>query len=518
LPDGRASTIFDEFLIGLSGLSTEVPAGALIASGDVLLIFDHLQLTFRRTGVIGVAAAAPADMGRRHGVYVDGGGGHRVRAYLHKAAADDLARWAAVDADGTVQIDTGLVWLDDLTVHNLVSIAHEDPLAGIDVPREASTAASSAVNLNLYGDLLLPLAQSTTYEGYLADTSDGPATPAVQMARQVIWERLRGTPFTVERLQPAAFIHFGTSFEYWRMVAADPDLARLCDWTIAAAAWRNPNLQPVAQPDIAPESSLVLINSAAGGADRPGEAALVVDSHLDGSFAWSGAAIVAGVRTAQSLNLQRNVVVHQMPISGGGFVTRIFGLRDDPKRALDDPAATLMNQPWAQWLLDASDLIWPGLPLAARTLWNACLYPVATDREESLRLSLPLQDPAHASLAWQAQWQAAARLSLAESFAQADGERILADVAEVEDYVAARRFYAAIVAEQPAAEARKLLGMVESTVMRRCQQVAGWLAEADPILRMRGYKALAVATGDSRWEDRAFATLARMIEESVQKV
>jgi hypothetical protein len=158
------------------------------------------------------------------------------------------------------------------------------------------------------------------------------------------------------------------------------------------------------------------------------------------------------------------------------------------------------------------------LPLAARTLWNACLYPVATDREESLRLSLPLQDPAHASLAWQAQWQAAARLSLAERFAQADGERILADVAEVEDYVAARRFYAAIVAEQPAAEARKLLGMVESTVMRRCQQVAGWLAEADPILRMRGYKALAVATGDSRWEDRAFATLARMIEESVQKV
>ncbi|MGC8780553.1 MAG: fucose pyrophosphorylase domain-containing protein, partial [Anaerolineae bacterium] len=60
LPDGRASTIFDELLISLSGLAGDVPPGVLIASGDVLLVFDHLQLSFRRSGVIGVAAAAPA--------------------------------------------------------------------------------------------------------------------------------------------------------------------------------------------------------------------------------------------------------------------------------------------------------------------------------------------------------------------------------------------------------------------------------------------------------------------------
>ena len=80
LPDGRASTIFDEFLIGLSGLATQLPPGVLIASGDVLLVFDHLQLSgaFRRPGVIGVAAAVAAEMGHNHGVYVSGNGGHRV--------------------------------------------------------------------------------------------------------------------------------------------------------------------------------------------------------------------------------------------------------------------------------------------------------------------------------------------------------------------------------------------------------------------------------------------------------
>ena len=88
LPDGRASTVFDEFLIGLSGLSSaSLPPGVLVASGDVLLVFDHLQISFQRGGVIGVAAAAPVEMGLRHGVYVHGDSAHRVQAYLHKPSA-----------------------------------------------------------------------------------------------------------------------------------------------------------------------------------------------------------------------------------------------------------------------------------------------------------------------------------------------------------------------------------------------------------------------------------------------
>src|SRR5512136_1232282 len=112
LPDGRASTIFDEFLIGLSALSANLMPGVLVASGDVLLVFDHLQLSFQRGGVIGVAAAAPVELGVRHGVYAHGDTTQRVRAYLHKPSADELARWDAIQDDGSVQIDTGLVWLD----------------------------------------------------------------------------------------------------------------------------------------------------------------------------------------------------------------------------------------------------------------------------------------------------------------------------------------------------------------------------------------------------------------------
>jgi fucokinase len=529
LPDGRASTIFDEFLISLSGLATQLPPGVLIASGDVLLIFDHLQLSFRRSGVIGVAAATPAEMGLDHGVYVSGDGGHRVRAYLHKPSAEELARWGGVDSDGAVQIDTGLVWLDAPVAHALTNLARDEVVA--------------AANLNLYGDLLMPLAGSTTLDGYLADTSDGPATPEARAARRVIWDRLRGTTFTVERLQPAVFVHFGTSREYWQMAAGDPELADLCGWTPSAAAWDaaagcgpagptvliNAVLDPLPTPSPVSEGTGGAIaardhgpNGAADPrrhAERGGGQALprplIADSYLRGPASFEGAAVVAGLQTAEALRVGPDMVLDQMPVAGDRFVTRAFGLRDDPKRPWDAPGATFMNRPWPEWLAaagSAPERLWPDVAPDERTLWNARLYPTSPDREESLRLALPLQDPAAAPSGWRDAWEAAPRLSLAESAAQADGARLLGELSALEDRIAARRFCAAVEAEEPAAEARPLLGTVAAAVVRRGQLAAAWLAGTDPILQVRGFKALAEATGVRAWEDRAFGVLAEMID------
>ena len=435
LPDGRASTIFDEFLISLSGLEEGSPPGVLIAAGDVLLVFDHLQLrgAFRRSGVIGVAAAAPAELGTHHSVYASGGeGGRAVYAYLHKPTLTELGEASAISSDGTVQIDTGLVWLDAPTVGKLAGLAQTLATSGaigddanVSTFERLNVGESNVPALNLYGDLLLPLAATTTFDSYLSDASDGPATPEVQAARRIIWERLRGTPFAVERLQPAAFAHFGTSQEYWRMAAGDPDLARLCGWSLPGGVEAGPvliNAVVDSQPTFPPTQAEIA-------------PALVIDSHLAGPLATQGAAIIANVETSQPLALGRDVVLHQLPVSQG-YATRLFGLRDDPKLASTAAGATLLNRPWSDWLAGDDELIaalWPDLAAAERTLWNARLFPVAADREESLALALPLQDPAHAPAGWRDQWLAAPRLSLGESFRQADGERILAETAAIED-------------------------------------------------------------------------------------
>jgi len=468
----------------------------LVASGDVLLVFDHLQLALQRPGVTGVAAAAPAEMGTHHGIYVTDGDGHSLRAYLHKPSLAELARQDAIAPDGTVQIDTGLVWLDGATVGQLVALGE--------------MAATRAATLNLYGDLLLPLSASTAREDYLADTSDGPATPTVQAARAIIWERLRGVPFNVERVSPAIFIHFGTSHEYWEIVAADAPLAELVGWERQVAAW---------WPHDAATSSLALVNAVMEGSAQPGtQPALVVDSHLSGPFAWQGAALVAHVRTEQPLALQQDVVVHQLP-TRGGYVTRVFGLRDDPKKACDAADGTFMNRPWAEWLAAAQvepEALWPGLPPAERILWHARLFPVAAAREESLRLSLPLQQPEAAPPGWREAWLAAPRQSLASGFALAEGEAILREIGELEDDVAARRFLQAVRDEGSADAIKPILGSTSATIARRGEQVAAALSQMDAILRLRGLKALAVAADRQEWEDAAFRTLADMIASTAQ--
>ncbi|MCC9078785.1 hypothetical protein FKZ61_022070 [Litorilinea aerophila] len=527
LPDGRASTIFDEFLINLSGVASSAPPGILLVSGDVLLLFDHLQLSLQRRGVLGVSVAASLSVGTRHGVYVADAQPHgntaAVRAFLHKPSPEQLRQAGAVAPDGQVQVDTGLVWMDAATARRFADLTSQEPVARLcRLTKTATDSHGPLPPLNLYGDLLLPLARETHLEAYLADESDGPATPGLQAARRTIWQELRGTPFSAVRLQPAVFVHFGTSEEYWRMVAADPDLAHTCGWTSQAMAWpQEPG--PAGEP---PEGgSLFLINAVvegpiAGAADAQGPA-LVVDSHLAGPVTLAGPGIVAGLHTARPLQLPPGLVLHQLPVDGG-VVTRLFGLYDDPKRPWDDPAATFLNRPWAAWLagLDLPpEVIWPGISPEARTLWNARLYPRTGDREESLWLTLGLLEAIASATpdpAWRARWEAQPRLSLAESFVQADGQRILDEMAAVEDRVMAHRTFAAMAAERPASEIAQLFHSGGEARPGRRRLLERWLAEADPLLQMRGYKALAVATGEGHWEDRAFGVLAGLIQDDVR--
>jgi fucokinase len=202
-------------------------------------------------------------------------------------------------------------------------------------------------------------------------------------------------------------------------------------------------------------------------------------------------------------------------------VSRLYGLHDDPKRVWNEPGATFMNRPWSDWLLPAHitpETLWPDLPPDEWTLWNARLYPLADDRETSLRLSLPLQDVENLPKNWRAEWEAADRLSLAESYRQADSHLILADSMAIEDRIAVQHTCAAIQAETPAVDTAALLGSTANARERRSKQTSEWLALSPPVLRLRGYKTLAEATGDVSWEDASFATLASMIEASVQEL
>ncbi|MBN1580628.1 MAG: hypothetical protein JXA89_07980 [Anaerolineae bacterium] len=514
LPDGRASTLFDELLISLSGAAAQAPSGVLIASGDVLLIFDHVQLNLHRPGVTGVAIASPAEMGTHHGVYVLNNDERRLQpphlnAFLHKPSLTLLQQWQAIANDGTVPVDTGLVWLDRPTADKFTALA-EEPAVG-RFCGSCSAPSLLKTGLNLYGDLMMPLVVTTTHDTYLADASDGPATPALQAARQIVWEQLRGTSLAVERLQPAIFAHFGTSREYWKLVAASPEWADNWGWTHSTSSWQG---APMDTSNTGATLMNAIVDQSIYGTPELG---LIVDSHITSPLVLHGPALIAGLKTSAPLTLNADVVVHQLPV-GGNYVTRILGLDDDPKQPLDSASATFMNRPWADWLNESGispEIIWPQMERTEQTLWNAQLYPLATDRETSLKMAIGLQDPPDAPAGWQEQWENSKRLSLAESFNQANSKEILDGSVAIGDQVAISHFFDAVKSERPAATSKTLLGSAFQVLDRRAKYVSRQIERQDTITQIRMYKALAVATGDNDWEDRAFAVLAGMIEKSV---
>ncbi len=504
LPDGRSSCLFDEFLVALSGLPERIPEGVLVSSGDVLLLFDYLQLGLRRHGVTGVAALASPGVAAHHGVYVVASGDQAVTAFLHKPSVARMQDAGAILDDGSVAIDTGLVWFDHPTVRRLLALGSE-----------LAEFIASGVTINLYGDLLAPLAHETCFEDYLVDTSDGEATSQLRSARRRVWHTMRGTEFGVETLRPAVFEHFGTTEEYVTVLRERLDTFRECGWRADCASWVDPVHVAQQTPSAVVASSYVSAGSLGSGC--------VVDSCIKGSLRLAEDSLLAHVITDRPvLDVRPGVAIHQIVLrSGLGYVTRIYGRTDDPKKSVD-AGGTFLGRSWESWLasgvFSAEDL-WP-VPRdpSGCNLWDAKLYPVCGTREGSLDAALWLQNPSEASETTKAEWRSARRLSLGESFLDADVRRAVTELANIEDDVSARKFVNGVEREQPAVHAAKHLGLAAQRA-RRARLAADLIeSSSDPWFPLRGYQALSVATGDNHWEDRAFSSLARLVRAHTHSV
>ena len=89
-----------------------------------------------------------------------------------------------ITSAGDVLIDTGLVWLDAPTAQVYTELtAHESiaRICGLYAPSRPSSLENPAATalaaqrdsvLNFYGDLLLPLAESTSLDAYLSESSE----------------------------------------------------------------------------------------------------------------------------------------------------------------------------------------------------------------------------------------------------------------------------------------------------------------------------------------------------------
>ena len=64
LPNGRAATLFDEFMIGMASVSTRIREGMLLLSGDVLLLFNPLQIDYSGKGAAAISFKEDVSTGK----------------------------------------------------------------------------------------------------------------------------------------------------------------------------------------------------------------------------------------------------------------------------------------------------------------------------------------------------------------------------------------------------------------------------------------------------------------------
>ncbi|MBU6413934.1 MAG: hypothetical protein KGS45_10705 [Planctomycetes bacterium] len=120
---GDPRTVFDLVLEDFARLDAgELNTGSItIAAGDVMLNLAKTGIDLRPVPghVVGVAARASMEQGSRHGVFVTGStnktGDTRVRTFLQKPSESQARAAGAINKDGTVAIDTGVVLLDSDT-------------------------------------------------------------------------------------------------------------------------------------------------------------------------------------------------------------------------------------------------------------------------------------------------------------------------------------------------------------------------------------------------------------------
>jgi len=435
LPDGRISTLFDEVLISMASVPARLREGMLLLSGDVLLLFNPLQINYSGVGAAAISFKEDVQTGKNHGVFLRGEDGN-VRKFLHKQSQEELRRQGAVNKNGKVDIDTGAVIFSKDMLVALYGLISEN---GEYSEKKFAEFVNETVRLSLYGDFLYPLAQDSTLEAFQQEKPEGNFCPELAQAREAVWNALRPYRMKLLRLAPAKFIHFGTTREILKLMCGEIRKFALLGW--------NPQV-----------GSSIRNTTAAYGSVLSNKATIGKDCYLEVSYVHSGA--VVGDRVLLSYvdihdeKIPSDTVLHGLKQRDGKFVVRIYAPQDDPKAQLNRCSflGTTLQDFIDRNGIDETEL-WDG---EDRSLWTAKLYPVCDSIGEAVAVALNVYAMSRGEGDVDA-WRQAVRKSLCSGFNDADPDALIAWDKRMQELVRMDKLAKLIQAKAPAREAKKAL-------------------------------------------------------------
>ena len=405
LPNGKRSTLFDEFIIGMSGVPGRIKEGMLLLSGDVLLLFNPLQIDFSNEDAAAISFKEYVETGKNHGVFLMDENGN-VGEFLHKQSVEMLASKGAVNEQDMVDIDTGAIIFSSRLLNSLFELIGEN---GSINETKLDKFVNEKARLSLYGDFLFPLAVNSTEEQYMKESPEGEMCDELIECRKAVWQKLNGYNMKLLRLSPAEFIHFGTTRELRELMTEDVYEREFLDWSPIVSC--NISEAKCAAHNVVLQEGTVI-----------GECCYFENSFVQGNCKIGDGVILSGVTVSDRV-IPSDVVLHGLKQKNGKFVVRIYGTNDNPKETFEN-YGTFLCTTIARFAkktgADMSDL-WRG---KTHDLWTAEIYPECDTMEEALSAALNVYEIANGA-GDIAAWKKASRTSLYSSFNNADTSALL---------------------------------------------------------------------------------------------
>lgn len=381
-----SSTLFDELLVMFCNVPARMNPGMLTICGDALLLFNPLQLDIEYKDLASITMKAPVSQGEHHGVLVEKNG--IVDKFLHKCNAEKLRKSNAV-LNEKVYIDTGMIYFSSKMLNKFIALMNDN----------YDLLTSDLTRLNLYGDILYPFAASSTLEDYLKEPAEGEMNDSLNKARILLWGIRDDIEYSIIKLSPAKFIHFGTSKELYELMVNNINDYESIGWK-----------QEVNSSTI--DGNVCAINS------------IIINSKINNSFVENskiedcsiGNNTIISNTNIKSITVPDNVCLSTTKVKNG-YVTRIYGIDDDPKKKLSEGIlgfdVSKVNSKYDLKIkLD-------------ETLWESELYSVSPSMSKSVDYALSLYKilSLEASKKEVTKWLASQRKSLSTSF----NESVLTD-------------------------------------------------------------------------------------------
>ena len=465
LPDGRCSTLFDEFVIAMSSVPGRIKEGMLLLSGDVLLLFNPLLIDWSGRGAAVISFKEDAQTGKEHGVYLRGEDGN-VKSFLHKQTVEILHKTGAVNEAGCVDIDTGMILFGTDVLDSLWSLIS----SGNRTDEEKYRAfVNEKVRLSLYGDFQYPLASDSALECFYKEKPEGEFSEELKVCRTAVWNVLRPYRLKLLRLAPAKFIHFGTTKEILELMNTSVGNYSDLGWSAVTNS----------------SASCSAYNSVVSPLAKVGKNVYAEVSHVHSSATIGDGTVLSFIEIDDE-TVPSNVVLHGLKQKNGKFVCRIFGTEDNSKN---------------------NRLFGKELPKEfGGSLWNAPLYPEKDSVRAAVRAALELY-----SAVSEERWSDVERgKSLAAGFNDADPETVLAWNKHMTELVAMNEVAARIDNRSPAREC--VLSAPLSDVQEHWLQEQLKSADFGKAMRLHYYVGTAIGGAEGEKHiSRAFHSLSEAI-------